>query len=124
MRFVVRFGFLLGILGALFWGDVLAFLKLAEARDGAPGQESVEVPPDPSPAPGGDVREEARREYERLRRENLAAAEEEARWRARENEAADREEELDRLREAREEHESAMPPVYRRPPPGPRPGLR
>ena len=123
MRFMVRFGFLLGILGALFWGDVLAFLKLAEAKDRKAGQASVEALPDPT-APRADAREAARQEYERLRRENLAAAEEEARWRARENAVADREDELEELREAYEQRESSRPSPHRGPPPRRSPGSR
>jgi hypothetical protein len=123
MRFVVRLGFLLFVLGAMFWGDVLAFLELAEARNAAPVQESTEVVADSAPA-RQDAREEARLEFERLRRQNLAEAEAEARWRARENAAADREDELERLREAREEREDILEPgapMQRRPPPPPPP---
>lgn len=119
MRFVVRFGFLLFILGAMFWGDVLAFLELAEARDAAAVEESSEVVvPDASPAQE-DRRDDARREFERLRRQNLAEADAEARWRAQENAAADREAELERLRE---EHLEPSGPMQRRTPP--RPGRR
>jgi hypothetical protein len=119
MRFIVRLAFLLGILGALFWGDVLAFMKLAPSKDSGAAEQRAEVSPDP--APEIDAREAARQEFERLRRENLAEADAEARRRAFENEAADREAEIERLRE---ESERAHPPMPRRPPPRPRPGLR
>jgi hypothetical protein len=111
MRFMVRFAFLLGVLGALFWGDVVAFLKLSEdPKDPAPKRETVQqvpaVPVEP-PAPRRDAREEARREFERLRRENLAAADDEARFRSAQNYTVDRESEVDRAREARSKSSSS-----------------
>jgi hypothetical protein len=124
MRFIVRLAFLLGILGALFWGDVLAFMKVAPPKDQGSAEQRVEAEPSPGREPETDAREAARREFERLRQENLADADAEARRRTIENEAADREEEIERLREAREESERARPPMHRRAPGGPRPGLR
>lgn len=93
MKLIVRLGFLLAILGGLFWGDVVAFLELSAAKDRPAVRESSEVA-EPAPAPQREVRD-ARREFERLRRENLADAEAEARWRTSENEAADREAEFE-----------------------------
>ena len=122
MRFIVRLAFLLGILGALFWGDVVVFMKVAPPKDQGAVEQRAEVEPDPTPKT--DASEAARREFERLRQENLADADAEARRRRIENEAADREEELERLREEREESERAQPPLRRRAPGGPRPGLR
>jgi hypothetical protein len=118
MRIIFHLGILFGIVGAVFWADVAAFLKLSAAtQERSVPRESIEVPPPP------DRREEARREFERLRRENLAAAEQEAHYRSSQNAAADYADEVDRQRERREKSSgsgSSRVSVYSRS--GPRPG--
>jgi hypothetical protein len=121
MRFIVRGAFLLGILGAIFWGDLQAVLKLNAARQERPPIPETPVedlaPPELEPEPRTpvvDPREEARREFERLRQQNLWEAEAEGRRRSAENDVADQQDEWDRQREeARSRSRSSWYPSSR-----------
>jgi len=104
MNFAFRCGMVLGILGVLFWSDARAIL-LAACCGVIPAEERVEVQGE-EPKVDARTRQEleraaARREFERLRQQNLAEAEADGNWRTSANQEADAD-------NARREHQRSV----------------